>query len=138
MRLTFSLHAIGPKYTQGFYRSANIQLFLPVGGRPPLCYYKAAYDGGGYVPLGKGFILKGDIHFAYGANIRSGQVTLLSSPLLRVSLKLWECLARVDEWFGPVHGDARGTWFEPGAIYSPHTSSTPPSIHIPSTATLEF
>ncbi len=55
---------------QGLYQTANVQLALPVGGRP-LDYYKANYSGVGYYPLGHNFKLQGSLSLAYGNGFAS-------------------------------------------------------------------
>ncbi|MES2141455.1 MAG: outer membrane protein assembly factor BamA [Pseudomonadota bacterium] len=55
---------------QGFSQKANVQLALPVGGRP-LDYYKVNYSGAGYYPLGHNFKLQGSLNLAYGNGFAS-------------------------------------------------------------------
>jgi outer membrane protein insertion porin family len=55
---------------RGLNQSVDVQLALPVGGKP-LDYYKLNYAGIGYYPLGYDFILQGRLTLGYGNGFAS-------------------------------------------------------------------
>lgn len=57
-----------PKH--GIYQNANVQLALPVGGKP-LEYYKASYTGLDFFPLAHNFIVQSRLSLGYGNGFAS-------------------------------------------------------------------